>query len=166
MRAALQSRMSAKSCIFNLEIPTPSSWDWENISAKWIPKWMSLSEAAETLNVNAKACAWDANVLMQAYLALNYANVHVENNYTIKNSSSSYFEKLFLNFCTMDHNRKLFYLIFTEYGFYYLCSLLWHGFFDNYCVNCTKETRPRSNSSLHLVLNKISKKRPLLFLKI
>lgn len=29
------------------ETPTPSSWDWENISGEWVPKWMSLSEAGE-----------------------------------------------------------------------------------------------------------------------
>ena len=38
MRAALQAGIWAKNCIPNPETPTPSSWGWENISGKWVPK--------------------------------------------------------------------------------------------------------------------------------
>ena len=46
--AALQAGIWAKSRIPNPEIPNPKVWGWENISGEWVPKWMSLSEAAET----------------------------------------------------------------------------------------------------------------------
>ena len=65
----------------NLEIPTLSSWSWNNISGEWVRSGYRyhklIKHVLNLFNTNPKTCAGDANDLMQNYLAINYVHVKI-----------------------------------------------------------------------------------------
>lgn len=131
-----------------------------------VPMWMSLSEVAEAcfelIKCKFKNVCRRWNVLMQTYIALYYANVHVKNSYRIW----IIIEELFLKFWFDGPHYKTILFHIYRIRFYHLCLLLWHHFFKNQVSYCPKDTKPCSNFSLHLILNRCLKKRLLLFLKM